>query len=388
MSLFTSLATLPGAVMAAVARAFHARCTAPSAVRHRRTRASRVGAPRTDHPRRPPPSLVLVTHRPVSTTRLRLVTALRAASTPPAHPDDDSPSTSGRIDDASVRFDCDPALAAWITARFLFIWISLGYLTVPILAMLEGVDDTAALRTSHLALALVASECGKLGGTTTMLNAELGSRQVDARNLADPRHGWTRYFVDEKVHWASVADDVKRGVAFGLVASVAARLVDAIVNGGSDAADGPTGGALALLAYGQTDGHAGLATVALITSSCVLAPATEELFFRGFVLPACDRVVGNVAVSIAATAGLFAAVHFSPRDAASLFAAGCAFGVAAVDWDASKKDASDASDASGANATMGFTAAGLAVPTAGLAVPTAAHATFNAGVLLEALLRG
>jgi membrane protease YdiL (CAAX protease family) len=375
--LFTSLATLPDAGRAAVARAFHARCTAPSVVRHRRTRASRVGAPRTDHPRRPPPARP-VTHRPVSTTRLRLVTA-RAASTPPAHPDDDSPSTSGRIDDASVRFDLDPALAAWITARFLFIWISLGYLPVPILAMLEGVDDAAALRTSHLALALVASECGKLGGTTTMLNAELGA-SVDARNLADPRHGWTRYFLDEKVQWASVAEDVKRGVAFGLVASVAARLVDAIVNGGSDAADGPAGGALALLAYGQTDGHAGLATVALITSSCVLAPATEELFFRGFVLPACDRVVGNVAVSIAATAGLFAAVHFSPRDAASLLAAGCAFGAAAVDWDSSSKKM-NASDASDANATMGFTAAGLAAP-------TAAHATFNAGVLLEAVLRG
>ena len=338
-------------------------------------RASRVGAPRTNHPRRPPPSRP-VTHRPVSTSP-RLVTA-RAASTPPAHPDDDSPSISGRIDDASVRFDLDPALAAWITARFLFIWISLGYLPVPILAMLEGVDDAAALRTSHLALALVASECGKLGGTTTMLNAELGA-SVDARNLADPRHGWTRYFLDEKVQWASVAEDVKRGVAFGLVASVAARLVDAIVHGGSDA-DGPAGGALALLAYGQTDGHAGLATVALITSSCVLAPATEELFFRGFVLPACDRVVGNVAVSIAATAGLFAAVHFSPRDAASLLAAGCAFGAAAVDWDSSSKKM-NASDASDANATMGFTAAGLAAP-------TAAHATFNAGVLLEALLRG
>ena len=363
--------------MAEVARAWNARCTAPSAVRHRRMRASRVGAPRTDHPRRPPPARP-VTHRPVSTSP-RLVTA-RAASTPPAHPDDDSPSTSGRIDDAYVLprgFDLDPALAAWITARFLFIWISLGYLTVPILAMLEGVDDAAALRTSHLALALVASECGKLGATTTMLNAELGA-SVDARNLADPRHGWTRYF-DEKVQWASVADDVKRGVAFGLVASIAARLVDATVNGG-DAADGPAGGALALLAYGQTDGHAGLATVALITSSCVLAPATEELFFRGFVLPACDRVVGNVAVSIAATAGLFAAVHFSPRDAASLFAAGCAFGAAAVDWDSSSKKM-NASDASDANATMGFTAAGLAAP-------TAAHATFNAGVLLEAVLRG
>ena len=361
--------------MAAVARAWNARCTAPSAVRHRRMRASCVGAPRTDHPRRPPPSRP-VTHRPVSTSP-RLVTA-RAASTPPAHPDDDSPSTSGRIDDAYVPrgFDLDPALAAWITARFIFIWISLGYLPVPILAMLEGVDDVAALRTSHLALALVASECGKLGGTTTMLNAELGA-SVDARNLADPRHGWTRYFLDEKVQWASVAEDVKRGVAFGLVASVAARLVDAIVNGGSDAADGPAGGALALLAYGQTDGHAGLATVALITSSCVLAPATEELFFRGFVLPACDRVVGNVAVSIALTAGLFAAVHFSPRDAASLFAAGCAFGAAAVDWDASSKKM----NASGASATMGFTAAGLAVP-------TAAHATYNAGVLLEAVLRG
>ena len=90
--------------------------------------------------------------------------------------DDDAPSTSGRVvDDAAILrgFDLDPALSAWITARFLFIWTVFGYLSVPTLALLEGVDDVSALRTSHLALALVVAELGKLGATSLMLRSEL-----------------------------------------------------------------------------------------------------------------------------------------------------------------------------------------------------------------------
>ena len=319
--------------MAAVARAWNARCTAPSAVRHRRMRASRVGAPRTDHPRRPPPARP-VTHRPVSTTpptrhRARRVHASRASrrrfavhlrphrrrlvyastSTPRSQPGSRRASSSSGSRSGIYRCPSSPCSRASTTRPRCERRTSRS-LSSPRSAASSGARPRCSTRSS-----------GRRWTHETWR-----TRDTDGRDT-----------LDEKVQWASVADDVKRGVAFGLVASVAARLVDAIVNGGSDAADGPAGGALALLAYGQTDGHAGLATVALITSSCVLAPATEELFFRGFVLPACDRVVGNVAVSIALTAGLFAAVHFSPRDAASLFAAGCAFGAAAVDWDASSK---------------------------------------------------
>ena len=84
-------------------------------------------------------------------------------------------------------------------------------------------------------------------------------------------------------------------------------------------------GALALL-----DGEVGGSiVVALVVSSCAIAPVLEELFFRGFALPACERLVGNVWVSVTCTAGLFAAVHFSVEDAPSLFVAGCFFGLAA-----------------------------------------------------------
>ena len=139
--------------------------------------------------------------------------------------DDDAPSTSGRIvlDDAAILrgFDLDPALGAWITARFLFIWTAFGYLSVPTLALLEGVDDVSALRTPHLALALVVAEIGKLGATSLMLRSELAGA-ASASSAADPWARWRCY-----PNRASMGADALRGVAFGLAASVAARLADA-----------------------------------------------------------------------------------------------------------------------------------------------------------------
>ena len=287
--------------------------------------------------------------------------------------DDDAPSTSGRVvDDAAILrgFDLDPALSAWITARFLFIWTVSGYLSVPTLALLEGVDDVSALRTSHLALALVVAELGKLGATSLMLRSELAGAPSASSAASDPWSRWRRY-----PNRASVAADALRGVAFGIAASVAARLADAAINGVNAEADGGAGGgALALLdTAGGTAGDYSLAVFTLVLSSCAIAPVLEELFFRGFALPACERLVGNVWVSVTCTAGLFAAVHFSVEDAPSLFVAGCFFGASAVD--ANRRDA---------NRRDGVGGDGRVV---GLAAPTAAHATFNAGVLLEAMLR-
>ena len=301
--------------------------------------------------------------------------------------DDDAPSTSGRIvlDDAAILrgFDLDPALGAWITARFLFIWTAFGYLSVPTLALLEGVDDVSALRTSHLAIALVVAELGKLGATSLMLRSELAGAG-SASASADPWTRWRCY-----PNRASMGADARTGVAFGLAASVAARLVDVAVNGVDAEADGTAGGgALALLDASRAAGGESwggdffLALVALLLSSCAIAPVLEELFFRGFALPACERTVGNAWLSVTCTAGLFAAVHFSVKDAPSLFVAGCFFGFAAVD--ANGRAGVDANRRDGATGVREDGKDGRVV---GLAAPTAAHATFNAGVLLEAMLR-
>ena len=369
--------------MAAVGRAFTAHTGTPAIPRGRRVvgvAASLGSGVPPSRRRRDRPVRVFLVGRKADD-----VLATSAFSTPPAmddDDDDDAPSTSGRIvlDDAAILrgFDLDPALGAWITARFLFIWTAFGYLSVPTLALLEGVDDVSALRTPHLALALVVAEIGKLGATSLMLRSELAGA-ASASSAADPWARWRCY-----PNRASMGADALRGVAFGLAASVAARLTDAAINGVNAEADGGAGGgALALLdTAGDTAGDYSLAVFSLVLSSCAIAPVLEELFFRGFALPACERTVGNAWLSVTCTAGLFAAVHFSVKDAPSLFVAGCFFGLAAVD--ANGRAGVDANRRDGATGVREDGKDGRVV---GLAAPTAAHATFNAGVLLEAMLR-
>ena len=184
--------------MAAVGRAFTAHAATPAIPRGRRVvgvAASLGSGVPPSRRRRDRPVRVFLVGRKADD-----VLATSAFSTPPAmdddDDDDDAPSTSGRIvlDDAAILrgFDLDPALGAWITARFLFIWTAFGYLSVPTLALLEGVDDVSALRTPHLALALVVAELGKLGATSLMLRSELAGA-ASASSAADPWARWRCY---------------------------------------------------------------------------------------------------------------------------------------------------------------------------------------------------
>lgn len=265
-------------------------------------------------------------------------------------------------------FDVDDALSAWIFLRFAFIWVVFGYLTVPVLASVQGLSPPSTLPPAQLGAALVCSECCKLSATALMLRAELG----DAGKLhtAAP---WLRY-THRHLPAASLAsaappplrNQVAAGAGFGVAASIAARALDAITHDGA-AREAPKPGLLDLLSTAaSTDGGDGTGlgasfvsahapAVALALSSLLVAPALEELFFRGYVLPAVGRRV-PAAAAVAATAFAFSAMHFDPDAAPGLFAVGCAFGAASV------------------------------VTDGGLVAPTVAHATYNAGVLLEAAL--
>ena len=216
--------------------------------------------------------------------------------------------------DVDFDFDVDDATSAWILARFAFIWIACGYLTVPSLAAIERVDAPSSLPAAHLGCALLLGESAKALATTTMLRAEL--RDVEGGGDAMP---WTRYR-RRRGGGAAAADglrtttrgDVLAGVAFGVVASIAGRVADVAANGtagagagaGGDAAAAPDG-LLSLLAASSP-----VATTCLALSSLLVAPALEELFFRGYVLPATARRVRSPVLSVSLTSALFASAHF------------------------------------------------------------------------------
>ena len=115
-----------------------------------------------------------------------------------------------------------------------------------------------------------------------------------------------------------------RGAAFGGVAGVLARAVDGLVSTTSTvdavaAADAPT----SLIA------HAGpFAASCAVVASCVVAPALEELFFRGFLCEDIRRRTSNAALAIGVSSAIFALAHFSLPDVPSLFACGVVFALA------------------------------------------------------------
>ena len=344
---------------------------------------------------------------------------------PPPPSDREKVPTSSPTADARQSlvgsFDVDDALSAWIIARFVFIWVVFGYLAVPTLASVQGVSPPSALPPQQLAAALVVAECGKLFATALMLNSELtdagrvqssapwlryrlqhhhrqrsssstASASINSTLANDDDYakdddtdggGYVNFGGGDRQRRISRSgstststctgyttptrsgggggEQVALGVGWGLAASAAARIADAIVNGEGDeaakeAAEGGEG-LLQLFTASVDDDFifAYTPALALVVSSVLVAPVLEELFFRGYVLPAAARRV-PLPAAISATSALFAAMHFSIRDAASLFVASCAFGAAA------------------------------AAGGGGLVAPTVAHATYNAGVLTEAAL--
>lgn len=248
-------------------------------------------------------------------------------------------------------FDVDDATSAWVLCRFAFIWVVFGYVAVPAYALLVDLP-VMDLSPKTQAAALLASEAGKLVATNAMLDAELGPTRTPRRRCfrsADSRNLWNTH-------------DVALGVACGALASVAARAADGItrVSGlGDETVAAASSSALDLFASIRGDAFA---LVAAAAASALVAPAAEELFFRGFLLPAVRERFrkngrGNDLAAVAVVAATFAAAHFSPSDFPALFVAGAVFGAASL-----------------GSRTRG-----------GLVAPFLAHAIFNALVLAEYL---
>lgn len=251
---------------------------------------------------------------------------------------------------APKTFDVDDATSAWVLCRFAFIWVVFGYVAVPAYALLVE-TSVMDLTPKTQAAALLASEAGKLVATNAMLDAELGPTRTPRRRCfrsADSRNLWNTH-------------DVALGVACGALASVAARAADGItrVSVLDETVAAASSSALDLFASIRGDAFA---LVAAAAASALVAPAAEELFFRGFLLPAvCERFRkngrGNDLAAVAVVAATFAAAHFSPSDFPALFVAGAVFGAASL-----------------GSRTRG-----------GLVAPFLAHAIFNALVLAEYL---
>ena len=261
--------------------------------------------------------------------------------------------------DAAARltpFDVDDATSAWVLCRFAFIWVVFGYVAVPAYALLVE-TPVMDLSPKTQAAALLASEAGKLVATNAMLDAELGPTRTPRRRC-----------FGKDVPFAALwnTHDVALGVACGALASVAARAADGItrVSVLDETVAAASSSALDLFASIRGDAFA---LVAAAAASALVAPAAEELFFRGFLLPAvCERFLrkngrgndlGNDLAAVAVVAATFAAAHFSPSDFPALFVAGAVFGAASL-----------------GSRTRG-----------GLVAPFLAHAIFNALVLAEYL---
>jgi membrane protease YdiL (CAAX protease family) len=265
---------------------------------------------------------------------------------------------------------------------------------VPACALARGVQPPGALPPAELALGLLAGETAKTLATLAMLRAELGAAPGGVERHApwanrryDPTRDWwdgeEEERSDDAAAEAAAAEaaeaeaeastptplslpprvaSVGIGVGFGALASVLARLADAVALGRNpavDAAQSPIASDESQIDTALTsllDPSLGvLPPACLAVTSLALAPGLEELIFRGFALPAVERRVANRYVSTAIVAAAFAAAHLgsSGAEKIQLFLAACCFGGAF--W-----------------TTRG-----------GLVAPTAAHAAFNLGVLLE-----
>lgn len=138
------------------------------------------------------------------------------------------------------------------------------------------------------------------------------------------------------------------GVAAGIAALAVNQLV--LVGGASD-----NGSAAAEAAAIMRQGGLG-SDIALFAATALLAPATEELMYRGYLLSSLDRLEVPLAARISATSLLFAAAHLQGDALAQLSVVGAALGVAV--------------SLNGGNLAASFVG----------------HATYNAALLVDGLL--
>lgn len=183
--------------------------------------------------------------------------------------------------------DVDTTLA-WPVAAAQYIVIGLvagiigsGMLVAPVLA----VHGSLLLQT----LASVVGLWGGFGGAVVLASRATGARAASALGLRRPRH---------RDLLTGCGGAIALVVAATAVATILIHLVGVPRETNTDV----------LLAAGRGGVAAGL-IVALV--ACVGAPAMEELFFRGLVLPVFARRL-RPAAAIAAQALLFAGLHIDP----------------------------------------------------------------------------
>ena len=278
--------------------------------------------------------------------------------------DDDDDDVRG-----TARFDVDDATSAWVLCRFFFIWVVFGYVAVPAYALLVDVP-VPDLPPKTQAACLLFSEIGKLVAANAMMDAELGPKQTPRRRcFAGGSADEKKKLLDKR--------NVTLGLKCGALASVAARGADFIFGSGGEkndvffvellnaSGDETVASSVSSAASSALDLFGSLrfdpaALAAAAVASTLVAPVTEELFFRGFLLPAIEKRApfANGAFANGVTALTFAALHFSPKDFPALFVAGAVFGAASL----AARNAQN-----------------------GLVAPIIAHATFNASVLAEYL---
>jgi membrane protease YdiL (CAAX protease family) len=232
-------------------------------------------------------------------------------------------------EDEAIKFDNPVEFIPY----FLYAWVLLGFVFPSVVSSLpiaqEQDDGGAAL----LYQTQLCSEVMKL----TYLSYELRKRKFSLGIDNRPQH-------------------ILSGVMFGIGTSVAARVAEQILS--------PS---LVESTSSATLAASTPMILAAVLSSTVLAPITEELFFRGVVLD-YFRNTGQTNASLlsAASANVFAAAifslahfNFSIPALLNLFVCG-----------------------------IGFGSAFLSSKRRNIAVPIIAHSVYNAGVLIETYLDG
>jgi len=193
------------------------------------------------------------------------------------------------------------------SAKFAYAWVIFGYVVPSALASAGEVAssaDVAGERAVTLSVIMLACESAKAVATVRVLDG------ID--------RGVVHSFAPASVGVAT------EGLRYGVIASVAARIVDAVYASFFDHQVATNVDSSSLM----TSAEDPLVTAYSIAASCAAAPFLEELFFRGFLCEEIRARTRSDVLAIALSSVIFAAAHFSPRDFASLTTCGALFALA------------------------------------------------------------
>ena len=216
---------------------------------------------------------------------------------------------SGAEDDGNAMVGVPVGDLVDASAKFAYAWVIFGYVIPSALATV-GVGEVASS----------ADVAGERAMTLSviMLACETAKAVVTVRALDGIDRGVAHSFAPASVGVAS------EGLRYGLTASVASRIVDAVYASLFNFQVDSSVDSSSLMESAEDP----LATACSVAASCVVAPFLEELFFRGFLCEDIRARTRSDVLAIALSSIIFAAAHFSPQDFASLATCGSLFALA------------------------------------------------------------